>query len=157
MIKALINLSKALYLSIIAMFLSKEFEGIGNIYRFGMEAFIGIFYVVSGFLVFVSLLSCFKRLRPQIDFSVIFPELEPIPKNFFSSPMMKRFIHVFSELSYIVLYFAIIWYVQNPSLDQIYKVSLSFTPLIFSYVLKSMEPRYKPQDLSRVLPEWSRL
>jgi hypothetical protein len=152
-VKIVFNFSKGFYLIFIAIFLVMEFKSIGAIKESFMKEFIFVFYGISVFLILISVLTCFAPIKLHYDLSIIFPELRPLKKNFFSTKKMKRFLLILEQISLISIYLSVLFYVSYPSISSLNLLTYSFLPSVVYNFIKAFVPSEVVQDLADVFPE----
>jgi hypothetical protein len=150
--KVLFYFSKALYVVFLIYFLTIEVNEQGCLVVLDIP-YVLVFCLLTATLVLISFLACFAPIKRPYDLSIVFPELPPLKKGFFTKPRLKRCILILENGANIAIYIFMLYYVIEPTPENIIYLGYSFIPLACFYLVSAFTPETVKQDLLKIFPE----
>ena len=139
LLKPIYNLSKALWIISISVYLSITLtdKAINNS---GLEVFNVVFMLVTMGLIIIEILACFAPLPEKIDVSVKSKSIKQSKENFLNRPKMIRLLNIYNNNSNILIYVGVLLYVFYPDKGLLPFLSFGLLSKGIFYLLNAFMP-----------------
>lgn len=152
LIKPIFDLSKALWIVSISVYLSITLSG-NAINDSGLELFNVAFMVVSMVLIIIDILACFAPLPEKFDLSLLNKSEKQSKENILSRPKVIRLLKIYENISNILIYVGVLLYVFYSDKGLLPFLSFGLFSKAILYAITAFEPQNEDQRTSETFPE----